>query len=166
MTQANPSGERRITGRTVLAVFVGFFGVIASVNAFMIWQATSTHTGIVVDSAWRSSGNWQAEIDAARAQRELGWAVDLDIARNGAGADVEALIVDAAGAPVHGIDVSVRMISPVGPDGDRAVTLREQDSGRYTGAFAELAAGRWQVLLDVRTGAGRAYRSQNALVVR
>lgn len=163
---ANKREGWRITGRAVLAVMVGFFGIIFSANALMIWLATSTHTGIVVDSAWRSGGNWQREIESARAQETLGWSVEVEIARNGAGADVVAAVIDSAGAPVDGIDLNLRLVSPTGPAGDQFVTLRAQDAGLYAGTIDRLPAGRWQVLVDAESALGRIYRSQNTVLVR
>lgn len=165
-TKRDERSGRQVTGRTVLLAMIGFFGVIAAVNAVMIWLATSSHTGIVVDSAWRSSGNWQQEIEAARAQEALGWTVEIDIARNGDGADVTARVADANGAPVDGIDLSVRLLSPTGPAGDRIVTLRAQDNGRFAGSLDTLGSGRWDVLVDAETVRGRVFRSQSTMVVR
>lgn len=165
MTSSDRGGWT-VTGRTVLAMMIGFFGVIAAANAVMIWLATNTHTGIVVDSAWRSGGNWQREIDAARTQEALGWVVEIDVRRNGAGVEVTASVTDAAGAPVNDIDLKMRLVDPNGPAGDQVVMLREQDTGHYTGRLDRLRGGRWQVLVDAETLSGRVYRSRNTVVVR
>jgi nitrogen fixation protein FixH len=166
MTSSDKPGQWTISGRTVLAMLVGFFAVIGAVNAVMIWLAASTHTGIVVDSAWRSSGNWQQEIEAARTQESLGWKMDIEVTRSGSGADFTASVLNASGAPVNGIDLSVRLVSPTGPAGDQVVRLREQDTGYYAGRVDTLTAGRWRLLVDGETEAGRVYRSQNMIVVR
>ena len=40
--------ERRLTGRHVLAIAVGAFGIIIGVNLVMAWQAISTFPGLLL----------------------------------------------------------------------------------------------------------------------
>lgn len=43
---AGGTGERQLTGRMVLAMLVGFFGLVMVVNIFMIRAAVSTFGGV------------------------------------------------------------------------------------------------------------------------
>ena len=58
------------------ALLVGFFGVVAAVNAVMIKFAVTTFAGTETDSAYRAGLAYKGEEAAAAAQAALNWSVD------------------------------------------------------------------------------------------
>mgnify|MGYP000259454836 FL=1 len=161
----NDSGFR-ITGRMVLFCLIGFFGLISIANAIMIWLAVSSHTGVVVGSAYKAGGEYQSEIDTARAQAARAWAVEADVTRAGEGAALDVTIRDADGAPVFGLAVTVRLASNVTADADAVATLSEGEVGRYRGAFETVAPGSWTLMIDADRGDDRVYHSENRVMLR
>lgn len=65
--------DRELTGRHVLLIAVGAFGVIISVNLILAWKAVSTFPGIEVRNGYVASQSFEAE---RQAQIALGWTVE------------------------------------------------------------------------------------------
>lgn len=74
-------GGRPMTGRRVLMIMVAFFGVIFLMNFFLLNVASTTFRGLEVESAYRSSQEFNSVLAESAAQRERGWAVDVRVAR-------------------------------------------------------------------------------------
>ena len=70
---------RPLTGKHVLAMFLAFFGVVIAVNMVMFRVATKSFSGIETDSAYRVGLAYNTELEAARQQAALGWAVDAKV---------------------------------------------------------------------------------------
>ncbi len=69
-----------MTGRTVLICLVGFFAVVAGVNAVMIRAAVSTFGGVETANAYQAGLAFAREIAAAEAQDALHWQVRAKVA--------------------------------------------------------------------------------------
>ncbi len=162
----NEQSGFRVTGRTVLFALIGFFGLIFAANGVMLWLALSSHTGTVVGSSYRAGGTFQADVDAARAQAERGWAVSADLLRSGPGAVVEIVVKDAGGAPVSGLAVTAGLANPTQAGKDIALSLVESETGRYGGAIDTLEAGNWRLVIEAARGDERLYRSENKVMIR
>ena len=61
---------RELTGKHVLAITVGFFGVIIAVNMVLAVQAVRTFPGLEVKNGYVASQTFDAD---RRAQEALGW---------------------------------------------------------------------------------------------
>ena len=70
------SGGRELTGRGVLAITVGAFGIIVGVNLFMAYVAIDTFPGLEVRNSYVASQGYN---DRAASQRALGWTIDADL---------------------------------------------------------------------------------------
>ncbi len=86
--------QREFTGRHFIMAFAGIFGVIFSVNMFLAYSAVRTFPGLVVQSSYAASQNFDERRDA---QEALGWTMKA-YARDG---QVILSITDAAGYPVR-----------------------------------------------------------------
>lgn len=155
-----------LTGRKVLLMLGGFFGVMFTVNGYMAYQAITTFRGADTDSVYNEGRAFPAEMEAARKQAALGWDVTVHADRNAAG---EARLIlsprDKAGAPVSGLLVEARLEHPSNRYLDKAVTLVEGESGTYSGTAAGVSAGIWDVVVEAKTGEIRLYRSRNRLIL-
>ncbi len=143
--QSAPSPTRRLaplTGRTVLAMMIGFFGVVITVNIAMARLASGTFGGTVVDNSYVASQRYNGWLAQARAQDRLGWAtpVALDAARH---------VVVAVPGP--GFAVSGSAHHPLGRAPDQALQFKADAAGRFV-ATTPLPAGRWQVRLTITRG--------------
>lgn len=65
-------------------------------------------------------------------------------------------VTDAAGKPVSGAAVALRLDMPAMPMGDNAVTARETTAGAYAGTGRFTMAGAWRVTVTAVKGPERA----------
>ena len=158
-----PKG-RPLTGRSVLLMLLGFFGVMLVVNFYMARQAITTHPGLDQKNPYDVGIAYNQEIAAAKAQEALGWSVDLTRAKKGAALEISATVKDRDGQPVGGLEASLHFVHPSNSRMDQKVAAASVGDGIYAGA-AELARGRWEVEIEFRRDGERVFRSRNALTV-
>ena len=145
---------RELKGYHVLAIAVACFAIVIGANLAMLFAATGSFPGLVVENSYVASQKWNAR---AAAQQALGWQASVAY-EDGA---ILVRLTDADGAPVEGLELRGSVGRPTSASGDRALEFRG-DGGGYT-APAELAPGRWRV--DFVTADGPDYRATARLVV-
>jgi nitrogen fixation protein FixH len=155
-----------VTGRTVLICFVGFFGIVATVNAIMMYAAITTFAGTETSSSYKAGLAYKQEEAAATAQAALNWQVDGQIVRSPAGEAILTVSVrDAKQAPVRGIDVTARLTHPLNARLDHDIALsRTLDSG-FRGT-TEATAGQWTLIVEVARAGDRVYRTKSRVVLQ
>ena len=161
------STEKPLTGRRVLAYLLAFFAVVIAANAVMIKLAVETLPGTEVDSAYRASLAFNAEISAARAQAARGWRVDARVERDSdqrAAVRIEAR--DAQNNPVSGVAFLARLARPIDKRADRPVTLAEREAGIYRGEAANVSPGQWDLIIEADRGFERVFYSRNRIVLQ
>lgn len=129
------------TGRRVFWGFVAFFASFMIVDALMIALALNTNTGVVTEQPYEKGLAYNRTLDAAQAQKELGWqgAMDYD-------AGVLAFrLDDAQGMPLKGADVKAEIERPVAAGMDRTISLTETAPGLYKADIAFPAPGLWNI---------------------
>ena len=148
-----------LTGRTVLLVLVGFFGVMLAANVAMVASAFSSWTGLATNRAYERGRAYNRTLEAQRAQDALGWrgAVALD-----AGV-VRLTLADAQGAPVDGARVTAFLVRPAEAGRDVELELGAEGGGRYA-APVSLAPGQWDARVEVAM-AGALWRTRARLVM-
>lgn len=127
-----------LTGRKVAAIFVAFFGVVMVVNFTMARFASSTFGGVVVDNSYVASQHFNTWLDAARAQKAMGWSASL------ARLPDDRVAVRMAGAPASGLTVSAIARHPLGRAPDRPLHLVRASDGTFV-STSTLPPGRWLV---------------------
>lgn len=126
----------RLTGRKVLMIAAGWFGVVLLANGIMMTYAIGTFSGLVVENPYRAAQGMDA---AMRAERALGW-------RLGAEWQVDRLAIhvrDRDGDPVTGLEVSAVVGRPATMSFDRNVMF--VPAGAVHAAPLDLAPGLWRV---------------------
>ena len=139
----------------VLALMIGFFGVIFAVNGVFLYVALSTHTGLVALEPYRKGLHYNDRIAAAERQEALRWTPDLRLVPE-SGALTLAL-TDASGLPVPGLEISGVIGRPSTVQHDTKLALFETAPGRYAAAVGAREPGDWLVTLEAarETSAGR-----------
>lgn len=161
----SPSGKP-LTGRTVLVCLLAFFGVVIGANLVMMKFAIDTLPGTEVDSAYRASLAFNADISAARAQDRRGWQVNAHVERKADGmAFVAVEARDRNGAPLSGIDFTARLARPTDKRGDRIVTLAERGTGAFRGAASGIDPGQWDLVIEAEGHAGRLFLSTTRVIL-
>jgi nitrogen fixation protein FixH len=140
-----------LTGRKVLAMFVGFFGLIIAVNVTMAYKAVSTFPGLEVENSYVASQTFDAD---RAAQERLGWTV-----RPGWSNGVLAIdIRDREGnpAPVGTLEVLVGRTTMAAADQTPKMTL---SGGIFTAPVA-LAPGAWLLHITAKSTGGVLFRQR------
>jgi nitrogen fixation protein FixH len=156
-----------LTGRTVLAALLGFFGVIIAVNGVMIALAIGTMPGLESEKPYQAGVAYNAEIEAARAQDGRRWTVASHISRDAQGrATVSFKARDANGAAMSGLAVTLRLLRPIDQHSDHTIWLGEREPGTYQGEAADVAAGAWDVEIEAARASERLFRSRNRIILK
>jgi len=149
--QIQPTATGRpFTGRHMLLVMIGFFGVVISVNVLLAVYAATTWSGLVVPNSYVASQEFQARHDAMAAQHALGWMPHFSYVPG----TVRFVIADAGGRPVDLGPVTLQVNRPVGTKDDVILTLQPVRRGTYEAALV-LGEGVWDATIGAETtGAG------------
>lgn len=149
---------KRVSGRAVLAAFVGLFGVIIFVNIMLAYRAVHSFPGVEVANSYVAS----QEFDEMRAaQLALGWNVTDHGYRDG---HLVLEITDRTGqpAPVDQLEVTVGRTTTTRFDLDPDFTF---DGHRFV-APLDLEPGNWLIHLTARAPDGTLFRQRFDFHVR
>lgn len=69
---AEKKDDKKDSGWWVLWAFLAFFAVFASVDAFFVYTAITSHTGVVVENAYEVGLNYNDIIEEAERQKQDG----------------------------------------------------------------------------------------------
>ena len=139
-----------LTGRKVLMIAVGAFGVIIAVNLVMAWQAVSTFPGLEVDNSYVASQTFNEE---KLAQDALGWTAELSVVaaepedENARTVRWRFTLADADRAPIDGLSVKAQIDRPTVTGHDIAMVLDPVAPGTYEAETLLPFKGQWEVRL-------------------
>lgn len=147
-------------------IFVVGMLVVIAVNIVMITYAITTFPGLETDDAYRKGLAYNQTIVAARAQEARGWHVDVRYApataaaaagasSGAAGAhegELVVTVVDRAGQPLYGLDVTAALIRPTREGFDSSLNLEPAAAGEYRGEAVLPLGGQWDVRVSARRG--------------
>src|SRR5262245_2304435 len=155
-----------LTGGKVLAMLIGFFGIVISVNMTMMKLAILTLPGTEVDSAYTASLGYEKEIVAARDQNARHWQVDAHIERGtDSGATVQVGARDQSGRPMTGLKFQGRLERPTDKRADLPVELAEVGIGVYRGDTPSVAPGQWDLVIEGYSAGQRMFLSRNRVLL-
>ncbi|MGE0767470.1 MAG: FixH family protein [Hyphomicrobiaceae bacterium] len=142
-----------LTGWHVLMMLLAFFGVVFAVNGVFIASALRSYSGVVSVEPYAKGLHYNDRIAAGERQASLGWHATLAVASDGA---IALTLVDNAGRPVRGAQLSASVGRPATNRLDRPLTLFETKPGRYTSQAGRLDRGTWLVSVQAasRDGSG------------
>lgn len=148
--------EKQLTGRHVLMIFVGAFGLIIGVNLVLAWSAVSTFPGLEVKNSYVASQQFD---ERKAAQEALGWTVRADAAEG----EVILRITDNEGKPVRvgGLDAVIGRATHVADD------IRPEfifDGTAYV-APVTLADGNWNIRMTALAEDGTQFSQRVVLHV-
>jgi len=158
--------SKPLTGRKVLFMLLGFFGVVFGVNFLMMKLAIDTLPGTEVDSAYSASLAYEQDIVAARDQNARNWKVDAHIQRGAdGGATLQVEARDDSGKPMSGLKFQGRLERPTDRRADQPVVLAEMGIGVYRGSAPLIAAGQWDLVLEGIAAGRRIFLSKNRVLL-
>lgn len=147
--------------------FVLVFIPVIAVNILLIKMALTSNTGLVTDRAFDTGQSYNAVIAAGARQEALGWQSVLDVQAaplpdKPHRVALTVTMTDQAGAPLKGLTLSGRVVSPVDPQPDVDLVLVETAGGRYRQQLSLPRGGQWELQL-VATDGGSQYAIQQRL---
>lgn len=145
-----------LKGRHVLAITVGFFGIIIAVNLVLAVQAIRTFPGLEVANGYVASQTFDAD---RKAQLALGWTAVPEY-RDG---NLRLSLTDAEGLPavVTSINVLVGRTTEASDDQRPAMT---RVSGVWEAPLT-LARGKWMLRVEAQAPDGTMFRQRLELFV-
>ncbi len=138
------TARKEFTGRHLLLILAGFFGVMFAVNGVFVYFALSTFSGVDDPTAYQDGLNYNKRIAEERQQEALGWSHRVSVDKSG---KVMLAMTNAKGEPVAGLAVSGRISRPVEGNALVPLVLREAETGVYSANAGALEAGNWIVSL-------------------
>ena len=157
---------REITGWMVFGLMVAFFAVVIGVNAFMAHKALSTFGGVEIESSYRAGQMFERDVAMAKAQDAQHWQIDAKVTAAADGtAFLDIAARDASGAPLAGLIATALFARPTDRRLDRTVVVGEDAPGHFHGR-ADIAAGQWDLIIDLSRQGERLFRSKNRVLIR
>ena len=129
------------TGKHMLMVMVGGFGIVIAVNFYMASLAVGGFHGIVVENSYVASQKFNTWIDEAEADKALGWEATGERTADG------FVTVKTTGVPENAT-MSAELRRPLGDREYASLTFERQDDGTYRSA-AQVKPGRWTMRLTI-----------------
>jgi len=157
---------RQVTGRHVLFVLLGFFGIVFAVNGILVRAAISTFGGVETASSYKAGLQFEHEVAVAERQDALHWQVRGKLTRDGAGqAVLDVTARDASGVPLAGLTADARLAHPADERLDHDIPVSPVAAGVFHGAVAA-QPGQWDLIVDLYRGDKRMFRSQSRVTLR
>lgn len=136
--------------------------VVVIVNGAMVAIGLSTWPGVTAQDHYRKGLDYNRHLDVLEEERRLGWKATARLERVGNNAEISVDVVDAQGAPLKTGTVTALLQRPTHEGMDRTMPLKVTGAGRWSALVEDLAAGQWDLDLDIRSGDGR-YRTRQRL---
>jgi nitrogen fixation protein FixH len=158
--------SHQITGLMVLGFMIAFFVIIVGVNVFMAHAAISTFGGVETASSYQAGQMFERDVAMAKAQDAQHWRVDAKLTRAADGTTlIDITAHDGAGAPVSGVAASAQFARPTNRRLDRTIMVGQTGPGHFVGN-ADLAAGQWDLVIELSRQDERLFRSKNRVVLK
>ena len=155
-----------IAGLMVLGFMIAFFAIIVGVNVFMAHAAISTFGGVETASSYHAGQMFERDVAMAKAQDAQHWRVDAKLTRAADGTTlIDITAHDGAGAPLAawpparssrgrpiGVSIAPSWLVETGP-------------GHFVGN-TDLAAGQWDLVIELSRQDERLFRSKNRVVLK
>lgn len=145
MTGARGGFELR--GWHVFLIFCAFFGVVFAANIVLVTTATRSFPGEEASKAYARGLDYNAVLEAERAEAALGWIVEHEISKTAEGVRVELTVAAANGRPLNGLVIAGALKHPASQSGDVVLTFTQSGPGTYA-ALADIAPGAWILEFD------------------
>ena len=145
-----------LTGKHVLGITVGAFGIIIAVNVVMAVQAVRTFPGLEVANGYIASQTFDAE---RKAQEALGWTATPEY-RDGR---LTLQLVDAEGLPASVLSLEV-LVGRTTASKDDVVPSFTRVAGVWQ-ADVSLARGKWMLKVEAEAPDGTIFRQRLELFV-
>lgn len=151
---------RRKSDKWIPWYFVAFFVVLAIIDGIFVIIATSTHTGVITENAYKKGLNYDQVVAASKAQEALGWqgAISLD------GTLLTFSLTDKNKAAIEGAEVTAYMVRATQAGYDFSLPLEAKGNGVYSQQVVFPLKGQWDVRIAAKWNAQH-YQQKRRIVV-
>lgn len=154
--------SREFTGKHMLFVMLGFYGVIVAVNLTMAVFANTSWTGFVVENSYIASQEFDKRSAEGRAQAALGWTGELDI-RPG---EIRYRLLDGRGNTVPLEWVIVDLHRPTSAAEDQRLELAAAELGTFSSEIGTISDGVWIIEITAEAGIDLPWRDVRRVILR
>lgn len=144
-------GGRPLTGKHVLAVAFGAFGVVIAVNLALAWNAIRTFPGVEVQNSYVASQGFNTRLAE---QRALGWQTRVEVA----GGELRLYVTAPDGRPAQ-VETLTATLGRATHTRDDIVPAFAPMVGGFV-APMELAPGNWNLRLEATAPDGTEFRQR------
>lgn len=140
---------RKLTGRSVLLLLAGFFGVIFATNAIFIAAAVRTFRGEDEAKPYLQGVEYNHTLARRAEQARLGWQANMADRRLPSGAVL--LTVDVSqpdGKAPKGLSLTGALRHPADENRDRSLHFAETTPGHFETQLRDLTPGRWELVVS------------------
>jgi len=144
---------KKLEGRHVLYMLLGFFGVMCAVNAVFVYFALTSFSGLSVEDSYLRGLRYNDEIAASKDQSSREWSSDLYF--EGLGdkkAIVSVRLTDRSGKPLTGLVAQLNIRRPTQEGQDRQLTMMPTQE-EFQSELEFPFSGQWDLIILV-TGGG------------
>ncbi|OJT95820.1 MAG: hypothetical protein BGN82_01240 [Alphaproteobacteria bacterium 65-7] len=157
--------KKPLTGRGVLLLMAGFFGVILVTNLAFISLAVGSFRGEDEQKPYLQGVSYNQTIARRGEQARLGWSAQIDATRLASGqVRIDLVVRDRAGVGREGLELTGLLRHPSDKNRDHTITLRPVSPGHYRVEIAGVAPGNWDV--QVRNQGRQPFQAGRRLWVR
>jgi nitrogen fixation protein FixH len=150
--------SRKVGGKMILALAVGFFAVVTGVNFYMAFSAVGSFPGLEVENGYIASQTFDVEREA---QEALGW--DVQASLDGDAVRVE--ILGANGTPATLASINGMIGRTTERNYDQELTFSSTSTGAHVAPITPLDFGKWELRLAAVAADGTPFRQRIVLIV-
>ena len=126
----------------ILIYFIAFFGVIFVVNAFFLYTATTTQTGLITKDAYKKGLHYNETLAQAKSQPALKDTLSFK------GKTLRWTLIDSEGKKIKTAKVTAHIIRPIQDGHDFDITLSNKGNGIYEAILTLPFNGLWMAKLE------------------
>lgn len=140
---------RKLTGRAVLLLLVGFFGVIFATNAIFITAAVCTFRGEDEAKPYLQGVEYNHTLARRAEQARLGWRARIGDQRLASGAVLLTIDVSQPdGKAPKGLSLTGELRHPADEHRDRTLHFAETAPGHFEAQLRDVTPGRWEMVVS------------------
>jgi len=140
---------KKLTGRGVLLMLAGFFGIIFLTNAIFITAAIRTFRGEDEAKPYLQGVEYNQTLAHRAEQARLGWHATIDDQRLPSGQVLLTVdVVQPDGKAPKGLVLTGELRHPADEHRDRTLHFAETTPGHFETSLRDLPPGHWQMIVS------------------
>ncbi len=145
-------------------IFFAFFGVVIAVNICYIYLAKTTWRGVTTDESYQKGLDYNATLEQAQKQEDLGWKVEVKSSNAGNNKmRLSVILLDERSQQIKDASISISFRNPV-QDGYDFSESADNSDGNYLFQVTFPTKGQWDALVSIHRGKDSLYLTKRYVV--